>query len=223
MRNRLSGASNMNLATALVDAAGSFGDRTALLQDGRRMDYAELERLSARFAALLKANGVGAADRVGLLLPNEPAFVGAYFGALRIGAIVVPLNFLLKPAEIRQRLTNAGARIIVASPQRHAELEEFAARLTATLIDPASASSIGALDEIVPREEDDTAALMYTSGTTAGAKAAELTHGGLRYTARILADDVFRLIPDDVIFGSTPFAHILGQQGAMIPAILSGA
>lgn len=213
----------MNLARALVEAAAAFGDRPALVQDGARTSFAALERLSARFASALAGHGVGAGDRVGVLLPNVPAFIGAYYGALRIGAIVVPLNVLLRTREIEQRLADAEAGTLVAPLDRHEELASLAAELGIRLIDPAEADAADPLDAVAERADDDGAVLMYTSGTTAGAKGAELTHGGLRFTAETLAFPLLNLTPDDVIFGSAPFSHILGQAGVMNPAILAGA
>jgi long-chain acyl-CoA synthetase len=213
----------MNLAQALVDAADRFGDRQALVQDGTRTSFAELERLSARCVAVLAERGVAVGDRVGILLPNVPAFIGAYYGALRLGAIAVPLNSLLKPGEVEQRLADAGAGTLVAPFERHDELAGLSERLEIRLIDPAEAARSEPLDAIAARADDDTAVLMYTSGTTAGAKGAELTHRGLRFTGETLAFPLLNLTPDDVIFGSAPFAHILGQAGVMNPAILSGA
>jgi long-chain acyl-CoA synthetase len=213
----------VNLARALVVAAATFGDRTALVQDGARTSFVDLERFSARFASMLAGHEVGAGDRVGVLLPNVPAFIGAYYGALRIGAIAVPLNVLLRPREIEQRLGDAEAGVLVAPLDRHDELSGLAGELGVRLLDPVEADTADPLDGIVDRADDDAAVLMYTSGTTAGAKGAELTHGGLRFTGETLAFPLLDLTPDDVIFGSAPFSHILGQAGVMNPAILSGA
>ena len=94
----------MNLARILADGAAAHGDRTALWFEGRAISYAELERRSMVAACALRERGVGAGDRVAIRLSNSPAFVAAYFGALRLGAIVVPLNVLLAPPEIEERI-----------------------------------------------------------------------------------------------------------------------
>ena len=104
-----------NLGGLLTDAATRWASRPALIFEGARIDYAELDALSARFAGLLRSRGVGRGDRVALLLPNEPAFIAAFYGALRIGAIVVPLNPMLKPGEVALRVEDSGAALIVDS------------------------------------------------------------------------------------------------------------
>ena len=208
-----------NLADLLTEAARDHGTRPALLQDDLRVTYRELEALAARFAGLLQEHGAGAGDRVALLLPNEPAFVGAYYGALRLGAIVVPLNPLLRRAEIESRIDDSGARLLVAPAGRAQELDG----VTAALVNPAAAAQAEPVEEVADREAGGPAVLLYTSGTSGGAKGAELTHVGLRTNATFLARDVLGLTPSDVILGSTPLSHVLGQSGVMNAAIALGA
>jgi long-chain acyl-CoA synthetase len=98
----------------LDDAAETFPASTATIFFDRKRSYASLHRDVRRFAAGLRALGVGPGDRVALLLPNCPQFVIAFFGALRIGAVVVPCNPLYTPAELRHQLADAGAGTIVA-------------------------------------------------------------------------------------------------------------
>ena len=87
----------MNLAQAFVDSAAKHADRIALrTASGATTTYAELDNLTARAAGLLAEAGVGVGDRVGLMLPNVPEFAVVYYGVLRAGAIVVPMNPLLK-------------------------------------------------------------------------------------------------------------------------------
>jgi long-chain acyl-CoA synthetase len=208
-----------NLADLLVSAAGTYGSGTALVHERTRVDYRELEALSARFAGLLAARGVTAGDRVAVLLPNEPAFVGAYYGALRLGAIVVPLNPLLRRAEIESRIADAEARLVVAPSEREEELEGVGAEL----VEPGAAADARPVGEVEDRASADPAVLLYTSGTSGGAKGAELTHAGLRENALFLGREVLGLTPDDTILGSTPLSHVLGQSGVMNAAIACGA
>jgi long-chain acyl-CoA synthetase len=88
-----------NLSTLLGRAAQAWGERCALVHDGGRLSYAELEQRTRRAAAYLRSVGVEPGDRVGLQLPNTPAFVTLYFGLLRLGAIVVPQNPLAPAVE----------------------------------------------------------------------------------------------------------------------------
>jgi long-chain acyl-CoA synthetase len=209
----------VNLAGLLVEAAQRRGDGPALIHEGAGVDYRSLEQLSARFAALFSAHGVSADDRVGVLLPNEPAFVGAYHGALRVGAVVVPLNPLLRSGEIEGRVADARARVVVAPPARARELAASAA----ALVDPAAALGAEPRAQVADRDPGDPAVLLYTSGTSGRAKGAELTHGGLRANAMFLGREVLGLTPADVILGSTPLTHVLGQSGVMNAAIACGA
>ena len=106
----------MNLAQILVVAANEHGLRPALqLADGH-VSFRELERRAGVAAARLGDLGVEPGDRVGLRLPNGPDFAAAWFGALRLGAIVVPLNILLAPREIEERMRVSGARLLVDDP-----------------------------------------------------------------------------------------------------------
>ena len=85
-----------NLATFLTETASRHGDRTAIKLDDVEVPYSGLDAASARVAGLLAGRGVEPGDRVGLMLPNVPYFPMAYYGILRLGAVVVPMNPLLK-------------------------------------------------------------------------------------------------------------------------------
>jgi long-chain acyl-CoA synthetase len=208
-----------NLADLLTETARAHGAQTALLHDGSHVSYAELDELAARFAGLFAGRGTAVGDRVAILLPNEPAFVGAYYGALRTGAIAVPLNPLLRRGEIASRVEDAQARLLVAAIDRANELEG----LGAELVNPSDVHEAEPSEEIAARAPGDSAVLLYTSGTSGGAKGAELTHAGLRANASFLGGPVLGLTPDDVVLGSTPLSHVLGQSGVMNAAIASGA
>jgi long-chain acyl-CoA synthetase len=211
-----------SLALLLDEAARAHARRPASLFDGDVVSYAELDARAARFAGLLRSRGARPGDRVGILLPNVPDYVAAYYGALRLGTIVVPLNALLRAGEVGQRLADAEARLLVAPPERHEELAPLS-RVAVELVDPAAAAAATPVSEVAPREPDETAIVLYTSGTTGGAKGAELTHGGMRWCAEYLARPLLRLTPEDVIFGSAPLTHVLGQTGIMNAAIVCGS
>jgi long-chain acyl-CoA synthetase len=190
----------MNLARILADGAAAHGDRPALWFEERSTSYAELERRSAVAASTLRDRGVGAGDRVAIRLPNSPEFIAAYLGALRLGAIVVPLNVLLAPPEIEERI---------------------AASTPVTLVDhelPVEGDPVG---EIVPRDGRDPAVVLFTSGTSGRPKGAILTHGGVRAAARNAAD-ALALGPDDVMLGAAPFSHVLGQSTGIVSTLLVG-
>ena len=212
-----------NLADLLDAAAAAHAARPALVHEGVRTSYAELAALAAQFAGLLRAHGVGLGDRVALLLPNVPAYPAAYYGALRLGAIVVPLNPLLKTAEIEQRLAHSGACALLTLEERAGELRGPAERHGVVLLDTAEAAGAEPVSACAERAAGDVAVLLYTSGTTGDAKGAELTHGGLRWNAAACAGALLRLTPQDVLLGAAPLSHIFGQSACMNAAIAAGA
>ena len=190
----------MNLAHVLADVAEHHPARTAQLFEGEQISYGELDRRAAVAAAALRAQGVEAEDRVAIKLPNTPDYVAAYFGALRLGAIAVPLNVLLAQPEIEARLEAAAPSALVDHP-----------------LPSDGEAHVG----IAERDEDDVAALLFTSGTTGRPKGAILTHAGIREATRFGADTL-GFTPDDVLLGVAPFPHVLGQQ-VFVCAFLVGA
>src|SRR3954451_18845894 len=103
-----------NLAEILTDTASQHGDRTAIKLDDTDVSYAMLDEGSALVAALLKSKGVQPGDRVGIMLPNVPYFAVAYYGVLRAGGTVVPMNVLLKGREVAFYLSDPGAKVLFA-------------------------------------------------------------------------------------------------------------
>jgi long-chain acyl-CoA synthetase len=189
----------VNLASILADQAAARPDAAALLVDGGPVTYADLERRAAAAAGTLRARGVGAGDRVAVLLPNGVDFVAAYFGALRLGAIVVPLNPLLAAPEVEQRLAASGASLLVDEPLAAGEPVAGVARVSG----------------------GDAAVILFTSGTSGRPKGAILTHGGLRAAAAAAAD-ALRFSPRDVVLGAAPFSHVLGQSTGLLSTLLAG-
>src|SRR3954454_11201306 len=103
-----------NFAHELSAAVEQAGDRPAVKLDDVVLTYGALDAAVARAAGLLRSKGVGAGDRVGMQLPNVPYFPFVYFGALRLGAVVVPMNPLLKDREVAYHLSDSGATVMVA-------------------------------------------------------------------------------------------------------------
>src|SRR3954468_21621946 len=103
-----------NFAEELAAAAQEAGDRPALKLDDVVLTYQVLDAGVARAAGMLQSKGVEPGDRVGMQLPNVPYFPIVYFGALRIGAVVVPMNPLLKSREVAYHLSDSGAKVVVA-------------------------------------------------------------------------------------------------------------
>jgi long-chain acyl-CoA synthetase len=218
-----------NLASNLVEAAGMYPDRVAVQVDDLALTYRELDERSARVAGLLAARGVEPGDRVGLMLPNVAEFPVLYYGALRAGAVVVPMNPLLKAREVAYYLGDSGARLAFAWHQAAEEAAKGAEVAGADFV-PVEAAAFGRLlDGAVPaaaaagRADDDTAVILYTSGTTGRPKGAELTHANLARNAAVAAATLFRLQPHDVVMGCLPLFHSFGQTCGLNAAVGSGA
>jgi long-chain acyl-CoA synthetase len=218
-----------NLAEFLTESARRQPGRPALRIGPTTISYAELDERSARAASLLQAEGIAAGDRVALMLPNVPEFVVLYYGILRAGAIVVPLNPLLKARETDYHLRDSGAKLLLewhAAPGEGA-LGAARAQVPQIAVEPGTFAALIAgrepLPQVTPAADDDTAALLYTSGTTGRPKGAALTHAGLRANADVVATRVQQLTPDDAIVGCLPLFHIFGQTVTMNAAIRSGA
>src|SRR3954471_8719340 len=103
-----------NLATILTDTAEKHGDKTAFKLDDMELSYSLLDEGSARIASLLRSKGLEPGDRVGLMMPNVPYFPVIYYGILRAGGVVVPMNVLLKKREVAFYLEDPEARFLFA-------------------------------------------------------------------------------------------------------------
>ncbi len=210
-----------NLATNLKDAAGQFPNRPALSLDDLVLDYAQFDDLSARVAGWLRERGIEPGDRIGIMLPNVPAFAVLYYGVLRAGGTVVPMNPLLKSREVRHYLGDSGAKFVFAWHTAATEVGESAVIITDDSLDEVALWPRS--PEITTRADDDTAVILYTSGTTGTPKGAQLTHANMRANAAVTASGLFDVTHDDVIMGCLPLFHAFGQTCALNVAVLAGA
>jgi long-chain acyl-CoA synthetase len=180
------------------------------------LTYAQLRDAASRMSTLLASAGVEPGDRVGIMLPNVPAFPIAFYGALGAGAITVPMNPLLKSREVGYYLGDSGARVVLAWHTAAAEAAKGAADAGAQAIPVETADMADLLDGIAPaeansgRQGEDDAVILYTSGTTGTPKGAELTHAGLVRNAELTARNLLRNSPDDVMMGCLPLFHVFG-------------
>jgi long-chain acyl-CoA synthetase len=218
----------VNLAANLTASAEVLGEKTALKLDELEMSYRALDTASARVAGLLAQRGIGPGERVGVMLPNVPEFAVVYYGVLRAGGVVVPMNPLLKEREVAFYLGDSGARLVFAW-HGFAEAAEAGAREPGTdclFVTPGEFARL--LSEVEPAAEpldrapDDTAVILYTSGTTGTPKGAELTHSNLTSNvATVVALHSFS--ERDVLLGALPLFHSFGQTCSMNATIASGA
>ena len=217
-----------NLAVTLRETASATPDKAVAIYEGGRLSYGELDLLSDRLAAGLDVAGLRPGDRVGVQLPNIPQFLIAYFGILKAGGVVVPLNVLYKAPEVAFHLGHCGARIFItwagvlaealAGAEAAGVREVYAVGHVEDDAGPRPFEQLIATPASGPRlaETDmtDTAVIMYTSGTTGRPKGAELTHLQLYMNADI-PGRLFDVKPDDVVITVLPLFHIFGLSSIL--------
>jgi len=234
-----------HLSQLLVDAAGRHGERVALSLDDVELTFAQLREAAVAVAADLRRRGLRAGDRVALVLPNVPAFAVAFYGAQLADLVVVPINPMCKEREIAYFLEDSGARVVFAYDGEVADTVEAGVGRAADRDGDAGAEDAGAVDSGVAvwrcdergplgligadaspqptRSAQDTAVILYTSGTTGVSKGAELTHRNLVSNARTTAAHITQIDEIDVIMGCLPLFHCFGLTCAMNAAFSVGA
>ena len=219
----------LNLASLLTESAGRSPDAPAIRLGEVELSYAELDDRSARLATLLREKGIERGDRVGVMLPNVPEFPVAYYGVLRAGGIVVPMNVLLKEREIAFYLEDSGAKLLLAWHGFAEEARAGAADAGAELVEVEPAAFAATLEELEPSSgvadtaENDIAVLLYTSGTTGKPKGAELTHLNLARNAEISSRTTCEVGAGDIVLGALPLFHSFGQSVGMNASLRVGA
>lgn len=242
-------ATALNLSSVLEHPAMLAPERPALTCGGRTLTYEQVNAAASQVAGGLVALGIGVGDHVALSCPNVPWFPIAYFGILKAGAVAVPLNVLLKPREIAYHLKDSQAKALLAfegTPELPmAQMasagcaEAGCPHLVIMTMDPeapapvAGAQTLSQLTrghsprfETRRRRPDDTAVILYTSGTTGHPKGAELTHANMLLNAVATHD---MLIParrggleQDVALVTLPLFHSTAQTCQMNSGLYSG-
>jgi long-chain acyl-CoA synthetase len=217
----------MNLASILTDSAGRDADRLAVKLDNAELTYGRLDGATAHIVGMLREHGLARGDRVGIMLPNVPYFPVCYYGVLRAGGVVVPMNVLLKKREVAFYLNDSGAKLLFAwedvAEVAQAGAEEAGAECLLVKLGEFE-QQVGraeAITELADTADDDTAVILYTSGTTGTPKGAELTHCNLSRNAEA-ARGLFDLDSDAVTLGALPLFHSFGQTCAMNATIGAG-
>ena len=218
-----------SLAQLLTATASAHAERPALKLDDTVVNYAVLNEGAARIAGLLKDRGVAPGDRVGIMLPNVPYFGIVYYGVLRAGGIVVPMNVLLKAREVAFYLNDSGAKILFAwhdfAEAANAGAQEAGAE--AILVAPGEfeqlVTNAPRAEDDEPREDDDTAVILYTSGTTGTPKGAELTHANLITNCTVTARTLVEVSEEDMVLGALPLFHSFGQTCGLNASVATGA
>jgi long-chain acyl-CoA synthetase len=218
-----------NLASIVTESAARDAAAAAVVLGPTSLTYGELDDRAARLATLLRERGIEPGDRVGVMLPNVLEFPIAYYGILRAGAVVVPMNVLLKRREIAYYLEDSGAKLLLAWHGFIGDAETGAADAGAELIAVEPGEFGALLDEVEPMEgiaevdDEDTAVILYTSGTTGQPKGAELSHLNLIRNAEVSSRTNTTVGPGDIVLGALPLFHTFGQTVSMNASMLVGA
>ena len=217
-----------DIATA-ADIARVFGaerpDETALVCGQRTVTFAELDERSNRAAQALRAAGVGFGDRVAFIEKNGVEFFEIVCALSKLGAVVVPVNWRLAPAEMRQIIDDAGARVVIVGAEFFGHVEAVADGLAATVVAVgehprwpgynAWITAHPADDPCVPTQPDDLAFLMYTSGTTGLPKGVMLTNDNYFCKATGISEK-WRFDADSVSLAVMPLFHMAGSGWALV-------
>ncbi|MGH9280799.1 MAG: AMP-binding protein, partial [Acidimicrobiales bacterium] len=215
----------LNLASILSDSATRDPSRTAVVIGDSTLDYGTVDMFARLFAGALGDLGVQPGQPVALVLPNVPHFTVAYFGCHYAGNPVVPLNVLLTTDELAYHFEDSGAvavvtwelfadKVVEAAGDRRvivakSDLGDLSAP-EGCLNFTAVVSGAQAVAEAYPTAEDDTAVILYTSGTTGRPKGAELTHANLWFNATVISE-VVSLEPETVALVTLPLFHAFGM------------
>ncbi len=221
----------MNLAALIDDHPGSAP--SLVTADGGITTYGGLRVAAAAMQDRLAAQGIAPGDRVAIISGNHPAFVIAYLGALRAGAVAVPLNPASPPAELRRQLDAVDAAAVLIGPGSAASVDGIDPPLTVPVLVADSLSPDGmspdgpSPDGRSPRAErdaDDLAAMLFTAGTAGTPRPAMLTHGNLLSNLDQIQRHPGRAVePGDVVLGVLPMSHIFGLNPVLGGALLVGA
>jgi long-chain acyl-CoA synthetase len=242
---------SLNLAHLLEHQTRLTPDRAAVICRPYVLTYRQLDALSSQVASGLRRLGFGPGDHIALSCPNTPHFPIAYYAILKLGGVVVPLHVLFKPREIAYQLQDSDAcamlvfegtpELPLAAMARQACDDVPACRqLVVMTIDPAAPSPVersltlgqlthgqSATFPVHASAPDDTAVILYTSGTTGQAKGAELTHFNMTMNAQasrdMLAPTLDRGVDaTNVTLITLPLFHSTGQSCQMNAAIAGG-
>jgi long-chain acyl-CoA synthetase len=225
----------MNLTIAFASCAEKHAQKTAIFYGEQEISYAQLHAQSQIIAAHLQGKfGAKPGDRVGLWLKNCPEFAACVFGILQTGAVVVPINNFLKPAEVNYILNDGRIDVLISGEESSAHFPELtAARSQLKILKVEDFSNLDSTESrpadfsdasrVELRTEKDLAVIIYTSGTTGKPKGAVLSHGNLLHnvnSCRIVLESV----PDDCFAVLLPMFHTyMMTVGIFLPFTSGGS
>jgi len=221
----------MNLFTLIRSRVATPGKTFLETGAGERLTYGDMLEWSGRVANVLAKSGVKPGDRVAVQVEKTPENLLLYLGALRAGAVYLPLNTAYTLAELDYFIGDSEPAMIVCDPAKREGLAEIATRRGVANVLTLDARGRGSLSEAVvkaptgfadvARADGELAAILYTSGTTGRSKGAMLTHGNLSSNARTLVD-CWRFTEKDVLLHALPIYHTHGLFVAGNTVMLSG-
>ncbi|MBK9710839.1 MAG: long-chain fatty acid--CoA ligase [Kouleothrix sp.] len=231
----------LNLAMLLEESTRRDPGKVAIILDDFKLRYAEVNGAANKIANGLVGLGVKPGDKVAIMLPNTPHFVICYYAILKLGATVVPLNVLFKRHEVEYHLDDSDSvalivwegflgeaaegfqqakgcknLIVAQAPGSQASLPGGALPLNALMADTAPAF------DTYQTMPDDTAVILYTSGTTGRPKGAELSHFNMFFNAYIGAEKILQTDRDEIGLAVLPLFHSFGQTCVMNALLYSG-
>jgi long-chain acyl-CoA synthetase len=218
----------VNLANNLETSAFFFPERTAVRQAGIEWTYAQLNDQANRIASGLIRMGVKPGEHIGLCALNSADWIAFYFGVLKTGAVAATLSALLSPGELALLIEHAKPRFVFSSENQLQELERLksAGGIEKTIasggdLDLRHLMGMGAGSfRAIDRDRSDTAAILYTGGTTGTPKGVMLTHEGIHFSSHSIAY-CERSTENDLALCFLPFNHVFGQIHIMNSTILS--
>lgn len=221
---------SFNLAVILRESRNAHPDKPLCHIGDQTFSYAQVDEISGRIAVSLRNLGVRDGDKVAVQLPNLPHFLFAYFGILKAGAVMVPLNPLLRAPEISYHLADSDSRVLITfetsadeavkGATEIAGLSTYVVNLPGNDQRPTGTKSFDELyladdrGDIEPTNAEDTAVIIYTSGTTGKPKGAELTHFQLFMNCTV-SGELFGFRDDDVGMAVLPMFHVFGLSSVL--------
>ena len=220
----------MNICESLTVNAKIFPDQIAIVFDGKKITYSELNRLSICAADFLSDKGIRSGDLVALMLPNSPSFPIWYYAVLRIGGIAVSLSTRLAVSEVEFIVSDCEAAAFVGSSESFRAVEPELSGNVKVLFgvddingEPESDvpwnDAVGSNDQWYHAEPDEAALILYTSGTTGFPKGATLSHGNVRSNVHAF-NHLCNMQTQDVVLLAVPLFHCFGQN-ALLNSVLN--
>ncbi|MEW9552034.1 AMP-binding protein [Nonomuraea sp. NPDC050783] len=201
----------------LTAAAGRFGDRPFLRAEGKTRTYRQSAQAAARTAGALAGRGIRPGDRVAVMSANRWEFVDLFLGCAWLGATLVPLNTGLRGRGLRHVLDVGEPAAVVAEQQYADLLTRYTDKLWPIDLFPGEAEPVSP----APVRPGDTAAILFTSGTTGPSRGVQCPHAQFGWWGANVGD-ALRLAPQDVLHTCLPLFHI-NALAALMQAMVAGA